>query len=110
MKKTRPLALTALSTLLAWSALVGLQTAKADAAALAQKKGCMACHAVDKKIVGPSYKEVAAKYKGDDKAVAFLSEKVIKGGSGVWGTIPMPANASVKKEEATALVEWILQQ
>lgn len=75
---------------------------------LAQKKNCMACHAVDKKLVGPAYKDVAAKYAADKDAVKKLSEKIIKGGSGVWGPVPMPANAQVSQAEAEALVKWIL--
>ena len=75
---------------------------------LAQKKNCMACHSVDKKVIGPSYKEVAAKYAGQADAVAKLAEKVQKGGSGVWGQIPMPANAQVNAAEAKELVTWIL--
>ncbi len=75
---------------------------------LAQKKNCMACHAVDKKLVGPAYKDVAAKYVGDKDAVKKLSEKVIKGGSGVWGPVPMPANPQVTPAEAETLVKWIL--
>lgn len=78
-------------------------------AELAQKKNCMACHAVDKKLVGPAYKDVAAKYAGQKDAVAKLAEKVIKGGSGVWGQIPMPANA-VTPDEAKTLVMWVLAQ
>ena len=77
------------------------------ALALAQSKACMACHAIDKKVVGPAYKDVAAKYKGDKTAVAKLSAKVIKGGSGVWGAVPMPPNA-VTPAEAKTLVEWVL--
>jgi len=75
---------------------------------LAKKSGCLACHAMDKRIVGPSYKEVAAKYRGDKTAEAKLTEKVKKGGVGVWGQIPMPPNPQVKDEEVTALVRWIL--
>jgi cytochrome c len=75
---------------------------------LAQKKNCMACHAVDKKLVGPAYKEVAAKYAGQKDAVDKLAQKVIKGGSGVWGQVPMPANAQVNDAEAKQLVTWIL--
>ncbi|WAC71140.1 c-type cytochrome [Roseateles sp. SL47] len=75
---------------------------------LAQKKNCMACHAVDKKLVGPAYKDVAAKYASDKDAVKKLSEKVIKGGSGVWGPVPMPANTQVTQAEAETLVKWIL--
>ncbi|WP_431266000.1 c-type cytochrome [Roseateles chitinivorans] len=75
---------------------------------LAQKKNCMACHAVDKKLVGPAYKDVAAKYAGDKDAVKKLSEKIIKGGSGVWGPVPMPANTQVNPAEAEQLAKWIL--
>lgn len=78
-------------------------------AELAQKKNCMACHAVDKKLIGPAYKDIAAKYAGQKDAVAKLSEKVIKGGVGAWGQIPMPAN-SVTPDEAKALVTWVLAQ
>jgi cytochrome c len=75
---------------------------------LASKKNCMACHAVDKKLVGPAYKDVAAKYAGQKDAVDTLSQKVLKGGSGVWGPVPMPANAQVNDAEAKELVRWIL--
>ena len=78
--------------------------------ALATAKNCMACHAVDKKLVGPSYKDVAAKYAGQADAVEKLSGKVIKGGSGVWGPVPMPANAQVSADEAKKLVNWIMTQ
>ncbi|MEL4178762.1 c-type cytochrome [Roseateles sp. PN1] len=77
-------------------------------AELAQKKNCMACHAVDKKLVGPAYKDVAAKYAKDKNAVATLSAKIIKGGSGVWGPVPMPANAQVNEAEAKQLATWVL--
>ena len=76
---------------------------------LAQKKNCLACHAVDKKVVGPSYKEVAAKYKGDKAAAAKLAEKIQKGGVGVWGNVPMPPN-QVTPAEAKTLVTWVLSQ
>jgi cytochrome c len=75
---------------------------------LAKAKACTACHAVDRKLVGPAYKDVAAKYKGDKGAEAKLVEKVKKGGVGVWGQVPMPPNANVKDEEAKTLVKWIL--
>ena len=78
--------------------------------ALATAKNCMACHAVDKKLVGPSYKDIAAKYAGQADAVEKLSGKVIKGGSGVWGPVPMPANAQVSADEAKKLVTWIMTQ
>ena len=75
---------------------------------LAKKNACTACHAIDKKLVGPAYKEVAAKYKGDAKAQAMLEEKVKKGGVGTWGQVPMPPNGGVKDEDVKTLVKWIL--
>ncbi len=92
-------------------ALAGLAAAPAFAQAdLAKQKNCMACHAVDKKLVGPSYKDVAAKYAGQKDAVDKLVQKVIKGGSGAWGPVPMPANPQVSQAEAKQLVQWILTQ
>jgi len=76
--------------------------------ALATSKNCMACHAVDKKLVGPAYKDVAAKYAGQKDAVDKLSAKILKGGSGVWGPVPMPANAQVNEAEAKKLAAWVL--
>ena len=75
---------------------------------LARKNACMSCHAEDKKVVGPSYKEVAAKYKGDKTAEAKLIKKVKEGGGGVWGPVPMPPNPQVKDEDAKTLVRWVL--
>jgi len=75
---------------------------------LAQKKNCMACHAVANKLIGPAYKDVAAKYAGQPDAVAKLTQKVLKGGAGVWGAVPMPANPQVTEAEAKQLVQWIL--
>ena len=77
--------------------------------ALAKAKNCMSCHAVDKKLVGPSYKDVAAKYKGDAGAAEALAAKVKAGGKGVWGQIPMPPN-NVTEDEAKKLVAWVLSQ
>jgi cytochrome c len=79
--------------------------------ALAQKAGCMACHSADKKLVGPAYKDVAAKYKGQADAPAKLAEKARKGGTGVWGQIPMPPNAVEKVSDADlkAVIDWILK-
>jgi cytochrome c len=94
---------------LAALAAVTLSSSVFANAELAQKKNCMACHAVDKKLVGPAFKDIAAKYAGQKDAVAQLSEKVIKGGSGAWGQIPMPANA-VTPDEAKTLVAWVLSQ
>jgi cytochrome c len=78
--------------------------------ALATSKNCMACHAIDKKLVGPAYKDVAAKYAGDKTAADKLAVKVMKGGTGVWGQIPMPANPQVSEAEAKKLVAWVLSQ
>ena len=75
---------------------------------LATKNACTACHSVDKKLVGPAYKDVAAKYRGDAKAPAALEEKVKKGSVGVWGQVPMPPNAAVSDADAATLVKWIL--
>lgn len=75
---------------------------------LAKSKNCMACHAMDKKLVGPGFSEIKEKYEKDSSAVDKLSAKVKKGGSGVWGPIPMPANTQVSEAEAKVLVKWIL--
>ncbi len=76
--------------------------------ALATAKNCMACHAIDKKVVGPAYKDVAAKYAGQKDAVDKLATKIMKGGSGVWGPVPMPANTQVNDAEAKKLAAWVL--
>ena len=93
------------------AAAIGLTTgAQAqDAAKLAQDKGCLACHQMDKKVVGPSYKEVAAKYRNDKGAPARLAKKVREGGQGAWGPVPMPPN-QVSEKEADLLVKWVLSQ
>ena len=77
---------------------------------LAKAKNCTACHAVDKKLIGPAYKDVAAKYANDAGAAKTLVEHVRKGSTGVWGQIPMPANPQVSEAEAETLVKWILEQ
>ncbi len=76
--------------------------------ALATSKNCMACHAVDKKLVGPSFKEIAAKYAADKGAVDKLAAKIVKGGSGVWGAVPMPANAQVTEADSKTLAAWVM--
>lgn len=83
--------------------------AQADEA-LAKKYNCMACHAVDKKLVGPSYKDVAKKYKGQAGAAAQLEQKVKKGSQGVWGPVPMPPNTTVPDADVKKLVDWVLKQ
>ena len=92
-------------------AALGLAFTAAPALAsmeLATKSACTACHAVDKKLVGPSYKDVAKKYAGNAKAEAMLFDKVKKGGVGTWGQVPMPPNANVKDADVQTLVKWIL--
>src|SRR5512146_206105 len=78
--------------------------------AMAKKYNCLACHQMDTKLVGPAYKDVAKKYKGNAGAEAMLIQKVKKGGGGVWGPIPMPPNTAVPDADVKALVEWILKQ
>ena len=98
-----------LAIVAASSMLVAAQVNAADASALAQKSGCLACHSVEKKVLGPAYKDVAAKYKGDKTAEARLVAKVKAGGSGVWGPMPMPPmGAQVKEADITTIVQWVL--
>jgi cytochrome c len=97
-----------LMLLMAVSALMSTSAfAQAD---LAKAKNCMACHAIGTKLVGPAYKDVAAKYAGQKGAEDKLVQKVMKGGSGVWGPVPMPANPQVSEAEARSLVKWVLAQ
>ncbi len=90
------------------AALMVLSGAASANEALAQKNACLSCHGIDKKIVGPAYKEVAKKYAGDKTAKDKLVAKVKAGGKGVWGPIPMPPNPNLKDEDAETLVKWIL--
>ena len=76
--------------------------------ALATSKNCMSCHAVDRKILGPSFKEIAVKYKDNKGAADMLATKIVKGGSGVWGAVPMPANNQVSEADAKKLAAWVL--
>ena len=92
------------------AALLGMMTtspAWADQA-LAQSKNCMACHSVEKKVVGPAFKDVAAKFGGQAGAADMLAQKILKGSAGVWGPVPMPANTQVSPAEAKTLAEWVL--
>jgi cytochrome c len=89
------------------AALIAATPASADQA-LATSKNCMACHAVDRKVVGPAFKDIAAKYAADKTAVDKLATKIQKGGAGVWGPIPMPANTQVNDAEAKKLAAWVL--
>jgi len=94
-----------LLTLLATVAMTA--SALADQA-LASSRNCMACHSVDRKIVGPAYKNVAEKYRNDKTAADRLASKIMKGGAGVWGPVPMPANVQVSEAEAKKLAAWVL--
>jgi cytochrome c len=87
---------------------VAASSAMADALALAQKNMCLACHAVDKKLLGPAYKDVAAKYASRKDAVEYLTKKIKSGGSGVWGAIPMPAQPQLTDAQAKELATWVL--
>lgn len=105
----------ALSVVIMALAMASFGTAAAQSAPeatvvkpLLAKGTCLACHAVDKKIVGPAYRDVAEKYRGDAKAVDHLAEKIQKGGSGVWGAVPMPPAAGISAAEAEILATWVL--
>ncbi|CAN5338503.1 hypothetical protein BH10PSE18_BH10PSE18_25470 [soil metagenome] len=98
MKKALLLAL--LCTCLATPALADL--------ALATSKNCMSCHQVERKVLGPSFKDIAARYKDNAGATDLLASKIRKGGSGVWGPLPMPANNQVSEADAKKLAAWVL--
>ena len=100
----------ALTSLVSLAAVFAVTTPALADMQLATSKNCLACHAVASKLVGPSFKDIAAKYAGQDGALEKLSTKVIKGGGGVWGVVPMPANTQVTPAEAQKLVAWILTQ
>lgn len=100
MEAVRPLA-----AMFALAAVCGAASASDE---LARSKNCVACHAADRKVLGPSYREIAAKYARDAVAVEKLSAKVQKGGAGVWGPIPMPPQPGVSPADAETLVRWIL--
>ena len=104
--RTVLVALVSTAALAAGSANAALDAAAAEA--MMKKDGCAACHAVDKKVIGPAYQEVAAKYSGDKDAATKLAKKVKEGGSGVWGPVPMPPNATTSEADVKALVDWIL--
>ena len=100
-------AVSAFGALTLATALFAAPAVHADQA-LAMSRGCMACHQVENKVVGPALKDVAAKYKGDDSAVETLSAKVKAGGVGVWGQIPMPPQTTASEEEIKTIVSWML--
>ena len=105
MKKMKVLVLAASTVVLSLGAVANASAE--DAMALAQKSGCLACHQVDTKVVGPAYKDVAAKYRGQD-VLDKLVAKVKNGGSGVWGPVPMPPNVNVSEADIKTIVTWIL--
>jgi cytochrome c len=94
--------------LLTLSATVTMAAPALADQALATSRNCMACHAIDRKIVGPAYKDVAEKYRTDKTAADRLASKIMKGGAGVWGPVPMPANVQVSEAEAKKLAAWVL--
>ncbi|HOV19072.1 c-type cytochrome [Ottowia sp.] len=96
-----------LLTIAALTAVAAASPAMADEA-MAKAKNCMACHAIDKKVVGPAYKDVAKKFGGQAGAADMLADKIMKGSSGTWGPVPMPPNTNVNAAEAKSLATWIL--
>jgi cytochrome c len=101
----------ALSVLIVMGAALGTSAHAADAPrgqSIANANACMGCHAVDRKLVGPSFQQIATKYKGDAQAPAKLTRKVKDGGSGVWGMIPMPAHQSMSDADIRTVVDWVL--
>ncbi|NBW77918.1 MAG: cytochrome C' [Betaproteobacteria bacterium] len=86
---------------------LGTSSAWADQA-LATSKNCLACHAIDRKVVGPAFKDVAAKYANDKTAADKMAYKIVKGGVGAWGAVPMPANPQVSEAESKRLASWVL--
>ena len=96
-----------LLTIAALTAVAAASPAMADEA-MAKAKNCMACHAIDKKVVGPAYKDVAKKYAGQAGAADMLADKIMKGSTGTWGPVPMPPNTNVNAAEAKSLATWIL--
>ena len=96
------------STILALAALAANPASASPE--LAKAKNCMACHAIGSKLVGPSFKDIATRYAGNKDAQSGLAGKIRKGSTGIWGAIPMPANANVNDEEAATLAKWLLSQ
>jgi cytochrome c len=99
-----------LATLLSFCSLnVYASADDARAMTVAKQNACMGCHAVDKKVVGPGFQAVAKKYANDPSAIVFLKNKIIKGGSGSWGVVPMPANVKLSDPDVSLLTSWILR-
>lgn len=102
------LTLAAVGSVVSAPAFAAPAVSAADATAIASRNACMGCHAVDRKLVGPSFKDIAAKYKGDANAQAKLEKKVRDGGSGVWGAIPMPSHPGMSAADIHTVVAWVL--
>lgn len=90
--------------------MLGVTMQAHASAELVKEKNCMVCHSVDKKLVGPSFNDIKQKYEKNPSALTKLSDKIRKGGSGVWGAVPMPPNTQVSEDDAKVLVRWILGQ
>ncbi len=99
-----------LAVMLALTTAAALPRPALADANLARSRNCVACHAVDKKLIGPAYRDIAARYATDKAAVERLARKVREGSTGAWGQVPMPANPQVNEAEAAALITWILRQ
>jgi len=95
--------------LIAAALTVATTSAMADTLALAKSNACLACHAMDRKVLGPAFKDVAVKYAGRKDAVEYLTAKIKSGGAGVWGAIPMPAQTRLSDAQAKELAQWILE-
>ncbi|MDN5843726.1 MAG: c-type cytochrome [Alcaligenaceae bacterium] len=94
--------------LLAFAATANAQADTAQVKDILNKNACLACHAIDHKVVGPGYTDIAAKYKGDPAAAAQLAKHIKEGSSGVWGPIPMPANAGISDADIKVVVDWLM--
>lgn len=94
--------------LIVWGGLAQAAPDPAKVQEILSKNACLACHAVDKKVVGPAYKDIAAKHKDDANAPALLAKHIKEGSSGVWGPVPMPPNANITDDEIKLVVEWVL--
>jgi cytochrome c len=97
-----------ISSLIATGLMMSVSAPAFASKEIASKNSCMGCHAIDKKVVGPAYKDIAAKYKGQADAVDKLAKKVKVGGGGVWGAVPMPGNSRISDADAKTVVQWIL--
>jgi cytochrome c len=91
-----------------YAGTVNAAVSEADAMKITSRYGCQACHAASTKLVGPAFKDIAKKYAGDKTAEERLEKKVKSGGSGVWGTVPMPPAVGASDADVATVVHWIL--